>query len=91
MAKLLHSGNHRAISRSSIYEDICEVYTDTLSDVISEFPLHFKLNDELAYDAGGVCRETFSCFWKIAYQKHFNGEQLVVPSVCPGMEWISQK
>ncbi len=69
-----------------MYSDVIEVYCETTEEILDEFPVHFKFKDERAYDAGGVCREVFSCFWKAAYPMHFDGERLLVPSVRPGME-----
>lgn len=69
-----------------MYEDVLEVYTNTVAEVLDEYPLHFKFDGERGFDAGGVCRELFSCFWKMAYLKHFDGERLLVPSIFPGMD-----
>ena len=80
------SGLHHVIKRETVYEDVIEVYTDAVAEVLEEYSLRFRFEGERAFDAGGVCREVFSCFWKLAYPKHFDGERLLVPSICPGMK-----
>lgn len=80
-----NSEKYHMIKRDKIYEDVLEVYTDNL-EVLNEYPLRIKFEGEKAFDCGGVCREMFSCFWKLAYQRHFDGDRLLVPSVCPGMQ-----
>ncbi len=80
------SVKHHVIKRSKVYENVMEVYTDTVAEVLDEYPLRFKFDGERGFDAGGVCRELFSCFWKMSYLKHFDGETLLVPSIFPGMK-----
>ncbi len=73
----------RRFDRNEIYNDVVQTYVDDCS-ILSEYPLKVSFIGEPAVDAGGVCREMYSCFWESAYLKHFDGETLLIPACRPG-------
>ena len=77
-------GNLRYFDRNRIYDDVIETYSEDSCSVLSEYPLKVGFVGEPALDAGGVCRDMFSCFWESTYLKHFDGERLLVPVCRPG-------
>lgn len=81
-----HHGMPHTVRRESIYDDVIEIYTENLCDILVEFPFRIRYDNEKAIDTGGVSRDMFSSFWEEAYIKHFDGEKLLVPAVQPGMD-----
>ena len=40
------SGLHHVIKRETVYEDVIEVYTDAVAEVLDEYPLRFRFEGE---------------------------------------------
>ena len=49
--------------------------------VLLHFPLKIQLIGERAIDTGGVSRDMPNKFWEEVYLQHFEGFNLLVPSV----------
>ena len=48
-----------------------EVNRESLVHSLFECPIHFKYENELAVDAGGVSRDVYGTFWDKVYEKFF--------------------
>ncbi len=80
----LPEGTPRCVSRSNLYDDVVKVFMD--EHIIIEYPLRIKFEEERAMDCGGVSRDMLSGFWEEAYQKLFDGCQLMTPVIHPQVD-----
>ena len=69
-----HEGMPRCINRNSVCEDVFRMYQQELDQITTKFPFRIEYLNEGTVDTSGVCRDMFSCFWKEAYVKHFDGD-----------------
>lgn len=60
-------------------EDVIALFST--EDVLYHYPLKIHFIGERAIDTGGVCRDMFDEFWLATYAQHFEGSNLLVPSV----------
>ena len=60
-------------------EDVITLFST--EDVLYHYPLKIHFIGERAIDTGGVCRNMFDAFWLATYAQHFEGSNLLVPSV----------
>lgn len=78
-------GSPHLIRRDNIYLDVLKMYTD-FGKLSKEFPFRIAFDDEGAVDSGGVSRDMFSGFWKVAFEKLFDGAGSVVPATHPSVD-----
>ena len=81
-----HHGLPRLVRRNHIFEDVISLYKDNGNDIFKEYPFRIKFMGEKAVDTGGVCRDMFSAFWDIAYDKAFDGVNALIPAVHPQVD-----
>ena len=60
-------------------EDVIALFSNEA--VLLHYPLKIQLIGERAIDTGGVCRDMLNEFWEAVYLQHFEGSNLLVPSV----------
>ena len=60
-------------------EDVIALFSNEA--VLLHYPLKIQLIGERAIDTGGVCRDMLNEFWQTVYLQHFEGSNLLVPSV----------
>lgn len=63
------------IRRSHIVEDVLSVYRRL--NVSHKLKVQFE--GEKGLDFGGLTKDMFSCFWPMAFEKYFKGENAAVP------------
>lgn len=54
------------INRSTIFDDVIQLYTTRADVLLQQVPLRVKFVDEDGVDFGGVGRDFFSAFWEQA-------------------------
>lgn len=78
-------GPKHVIDHSNVYEDVVDLYRE--SEVVGEYPLSIKFQDEQAVDQGGVQRDMLSAFWAEAYTRLFEGAKTLTPMMIhPGLD-----
>ena len=82
----ISSGNQKTyyICRKDIYNDLIKLYSEQ-AEIVLEYPLQMKFIDEIAIDAGGVSRDSFS---DEAYHLLFDGSSFLHPAThaCVNMQ-----
>ena len=78
----IRTGSFHEVSRRDAYSAVPQL----LEKAIDEFPLRVKFKGETGFDAGGVCREMFTCFWEAAYKYAFDGSSLLIPVLHPHLD-----
>ena len=85
----ISSGNQKTyyICRKDIYNDLIKLYSEQ-AEIVLEYPLQMKFMDEIAIDAGGVSRDSFSAFFDEAYHHLFDGSSFLHPAThaCVNMQ-----
>ena len=67
------------INRSTVLEDVIALFSN--EDVLYHYPLKIHFIGERAIGTGGVCCDMLYEFWQATYTQHFEGLNLLVPSV----------
>ena len=77
----ISSGNQKTyyICRKDIYNDLIKLYSEQ-AEIVLEYPLQMKFMDEIAIDASGVSRDSFSAFFDEAYHHLFDGSSFLHPA-----------
>jgi len=68
-----------------IFEDVISLYTAFES--LPQHELNVKFEGEMGVDLGGLTEgmHMFKAFWQEAYKCLFNGGELLIPVLCPGI------
>ena len=77
-------GPDHFISRSTIYEDVLNLYQN--DEITKECPIYIEFIGEIAVDYGGVQRDMYAGFWHKAYSVLFEGATLLTPMIHPQMD-----
>ena len=74
-------GNQKTyyICRKDVYNDLIKLYSEQ-AEIVLEYPLRIEFMDEIAIDAGGVSRDSFSAFFDEAYHHLFDGSSFLYPA-----------
>lgn len=70
------------VSRSTLYEDVLQLYRS--GTILLQYPCRFRFKGEKAIDTGGVGRDLYSAFYDAVYRNFFEGSSFVTPAVHPG-------
>ena len=62
-------GSLHRVNRESLVHSLFELYKFHKVDL--EHPIHFKYENELAVDAGGVSQDVYGTVWDKVYEKLF--------------------
>ena len=73
------------IRRSSVYADFINLYQceGDKENMVLEYPMRIKYENEKAWDGGGVSRDALSQFWEETYTTLFDGGNLLTPVITP--------
>ena len=74
-------GVTHCVDRSTIFQDIIDLYSDDRETVLGEYPFRTKFAGE-----NGVTRDVFSAFFEEAYIKYFDGSSLLTPADYPVLD-----
>ena len=85
----ISNGNQKTyfICRKDVYNNLIKLYSEE-AEIVFEYPLRIKFKDEIAIDAGGVSRDSFSAFFDESYHHLFDGSSFLHPAThaCVNMQ-----
>ena len=77
----MQPGSRHSVSRESIFEDVIDLYSERLDEIMTEYPFYMEFKHEIAVDVGGVTRDMFSAFFEELYVYLFDGCCLLYPAI----------